>query len=99
MSRGLGRVQRALLVALNDHDSLTAAELAVVVYNRERRGVGSGWWRTWMLSDAKLSAVRRALADRTSRASARLRAARPAPAGGEAECAEDRDRRPAGASP
>ena len=71
MSRGLGRVQRALLVALNDHDSLTAAELAVVVYDRERRGVGSGWWKTWMLSDAKLSAVRRALADLARRGLAR----------------------------
>jgi hypothetical protein len=58
MSRGLGRVQRALLVALNGHDDLTAAELAVIVYDRERRGIG----RTWHVGDAKMRAVRRALA-------------------------------------
>jgi hypothetical protein len=63
MSRGLGRVQRALLVALNQHGVLTTPELAVAVYDPDRPGVGAGWHRAWMVEEAQMSAVRRALAD------------------------------------
>jgi hypothetical protein len=63
MSRGLGRVQRAVLVALNDRDNLSAADLASVVYDQEWRGVGvRGWHRAYWFTAAQMSALRRALA-------------------------------------
>jgi hypothetical protein len=67
MSRGLGRVQRALLAALQDHDQnatpqqaaegMTTFALTCRVYP-----YGRHWPAPWLLPQAEASAVRRTLA-------------------------------------
>ena len=56
MSRGLGRIERAVLAALAQCESNNALSLTCDVYNVERDADGNRW-----CNDAQHAAVRRAL--------------------------------------
>jgi hypothetical protein len=57
MSRGPGRIERAIVALLDEHDGLTAQDLAVMIFHQHRRP-----GRQRPPSNAEYTTVRRAVA-------------------------------------